>query len=71
MADPSATKTSEYVTLVSRDGYEYIVRRSAACVSGTIARMLDPRSKSPYSDSSKLAAIFHCLLQFIGMNGCC
>ncbi|KAL2849561.1 BTB/POZ protein [Aspergillus pseudoustus] len=36
---------SEYVTLVSGDGFEFIIPRSAACVSGTIRRMLDPSSK--------------------------
>ncbi|KAI9821917.1 MAG: Transcription elongation factor B (SIII), polypeptide 1 (15kDa, elongin C) [Pycnora praestabilis] len=35
---------SRYVTLVSNDGYEFIIRRSAACVSGVIRRMLDPTS---------------------------
>lgn len=35
---------SEYVTLVSCDGFEYVIPRSAACISGTIRRMLDPAS---------------------------
>ncbi|KAI9373006.1 BTB/POZ protein [Aspergillus egyptiacus] len=35
----------EYVTLVSGDGFEFIIPRSTACVSGTIRRMLDPSSK--------------------------
>jgi hypothetical protein len=35
---------SPFVTLVSSDGFEFHVRRSAACVSGTIRRMLDPQS---------------------------
>lgn len=35
----------EYVTLVSGDGFEYIIPRSTACVSGTIRRMLDPSSQ--------------------------
>lgn len=35
---------SEWVTLISSDGFEFNVRRSAACVSGTIRRMLDPQS---------------------------
>ncbi|EQL34863.1 hypothetical protein RJZ56_000827 [Blastomyces dermatitidis] len=34
----------EYVTLASNDGFEFIISRSAACVSGTIRRMLDPAS---------------------------
>ncbi|KAF2152423.1 transcriptional elongation regulator Elc1/Elongin C [Myriangium duriaei CBS 260.36] len=37
-------ETSEYVTLVSSDGFDFIIQRSAACVSGTIKRMLDPQS---------------------------
>ncbi|KAK5456114.1 elongin C [Exophiala xenobiotica] len=35
---------SPFVTLVSSDGFEFHVRRSAACVSGTIRRMLDTQS---------------------------
>ncbi|KAL3433513.1 BTB/POZ protein [Aspergillus tetrazonus] len=41
----SETPQFEYVTLVSGDGFEFIVPRSTACVSGTIRRMLDPSSK--------------------------
>jgi hypothetical protein len=37
---------SKYVTLVSSDGFEFVVLREAACVSGAIKRMLDPRSLS-------------------------
>jgi elongin-C len=37
---------SEYVTLVSNDGFEFKVRRDAACISDTIRRMLDPASAS-------------------------
>lgn len=35
---------TEYVTLVSRDGFEFKVLRSAANISGAIKRMLDPTS---------------------------
>ncbi len=35
---------SKYVTLVSGDGFEFVVLREAACVSGAIRRMLDPKS---------------------------
>ncbi|KIV93593.1 hypothetical protein PV10_04796 [Exophiala mesophila] len=35
---------SPFVTLVSSDGFEFHVRRSAACVSATIRRMLDLQS---------------------------
>ncbi|KAK9600331.1 elongin C [Aspergillus fumigatus] len=41
----SSSTSSEYVTLVSGDGFEFIIPRSAACVSGTIRRMLEPSSK--------------------------
>lgn len=40
-----SSTASEYVTLVSCDGFEFILPRSAACVSGTIRRMLDPSSR--------------------------
>jgi transcription elongation factor B subunit 1 len=44
-------KLTEYVTLVSCDGFEFIVRRSAATIAKTINRMLDPASTSllPFS----------------------
>ena len=35
---------SPFVTLVSSDGFEFHVRRSAACVSGALRRMLDTQS---------------------------
>ena len=35
---------SKYVTLISSDGFEYIIRRETAYVAGTIKRMLDPKS---------------------------
>jgi transcription elongation factor B subunit 1 len=37
---------SKYVTLVSSDGFEFVILREAACVSGAIKRMLDPKSLS-------------------------
>lgn len=40
----AADKVPEYVTLISSDGYEFVVLREAACVSGAIRRMLDPKS---------------------------
>jgi len=36
---------SKYVTLISSDGFEFVVLREAACISGAIKRMLDPQSK--------------------------
>jgi hypothetical protein len=44
MADEPVT---DYVTLVASDGYTFVVRRSAAKISGAIKRMLDPASTSP------------------------
>lgn len=39
----------EYVTLVSNDGFEFHIKRSAAEVSGAVKRMLDPLSMSCHS----------------------
>ena len=36
---------SKYVTLISSDGFEFVVLREAACISGAIKRMLDPQSE--------------------------
>jgi hypothetical protein len=36
------SEESEYVTLISSDGYSFIIQRSSACISGAIKRMLDP-----------------------------
>lgn len=45
-ASASATTTtdhlSEYITLISSDNFTFIIRRSAANISGAIKRMLDP-----------------------------
>ena len=38
----SSEKVSEYVTLVSNDGFEFKLLRSAACIAGTIKRALNP-----------------------------
>ncbi|KAF2869596.1 BTB/POZ protein [Massariosphaeria phaeospora] len=40
----SETTPSEYVTLVSNDGYEFKILRSAACIAGAIKKALDPLS---------------------------
>lgn len=39
------TEPSEFITLKSSDGYEFIVTRKSAYNSETIKRMLDPRRK--------------------------
>jgi len=40
----SDQELSKYVTLISSDGFEFVVLREAACISGAIKRMLDPKS---------------------------
>jgi len=42
---PTNSSTLEFVTLVSSDGFEFVLPHSTACVSGTIKRMLDSSSK--------------------------
>lgn len=42
----ASSSSNEHVTLVSSDGFEFVIPHSTACVSGTIRRMLDPSSKS-------------------------
>ncbi|KAL9017071.1 MAG: hypothetical protein Q9185_005582 [Variospora sp. 1 TL-2023] len=38
----NVTPLSEYITLISNDGFEFIIKRDAANVAGTIKKMLDP-----------------------------
>ncbi|KAI0403427.1 BTB/POZ protein [Xylaria palmicola] len=40
-----APELSKYVTLVSGDGFEFVVLREAAMISSAIKGMLDPRSQ--------------------------
>ena len=40
----SKTEPSKWVTLVSSDGFEFVVLRELACKSGAIRKMLDPKS---------------------------
>jgi hypothetical protein len=44
----SIENVSEYVTLVSNDGYEFKLLRSAACIAGTIKRALNPECEWPF-----------------------
>ena len=37
--------TVKYVTLISDDGFEYIIPRAAAATSGTLRRMLNPKGR--------------------------
>lgn len=41
----------KYITLVSSDGFEFVVLREAALRSKVIKSMLDPRSTFPSSSS--------------------
>ncbi|KAF2761609.1 POZ domain-containing protein [Pseudovirgaria hyperparasitica] len=41
----SEEKQTEYVTLVSCDGFEFKIKRSAAILAGAIKNMLDPNSR--------------------------
>ena len=41
---PADSTLSTHVTLISSDGFEFIVLREAAYVAGTIKKMLDPTS---------------------------
>lgn len=43
----NAPSLSKYVTLVSSDGFEFVVLREAVLVSSAIKGMLDPKSECP------------------------
>jgi transcription elongation factor B subunit 1 len=49
----ATSQPSEFVTLVSRDGHEFVINRSAAYVSSTLRRMLDPSSAFSEAQSGK------------------
>ena len=44
---------SEYVTLVSAEGFEFVVMRAATDVSPVIKRMLDPKSQFAEAKSGR------------------
>lgn len=46
MADVEQTETPDYVTLISNDGFEFLVQTRTACLFDRIKRMLDPSSAS-------------------------
>lgn len=54
---------SDYVTLISSDGYSFIVQRSSACISGAIKRMLDPSCTSIHA--------LHTIVTFIKLIASC
>jgi hypothetical protein len=41
MADESTEEALQWVVLVSSDGFDFVVKRDAAIIAGTIRRMLD------------------------------
>lgn len=53
---------SEYVTLISSDDYTFVVRRSAACISDAIKRMLDPRSTTPRLKELRAREFAKCMI---------
>ncbi|RMY37073.1 hypothetical protein D0866_03502 [Hortaea werneckii] len=40
----SASSETDYVTLISNDGFSFVVQRSAATISPMVRKMLDPQS---------------------------
>ena len=54
-----ATQPSEFVTLVSCDGFEFIIRRETAYVAGTIKKMLDPTSQYSLGETTALSLIIN------------
>ncbi|KAK7621085.1 putative transcriptional elongation regulator [Phyllosticta citricarpa] len=51
--EQSSASQTDYVTLVSRDGFEFNILRSAACVSGAVKRMLDPTNNFQEAKSNR------------------
>ncbi|KAL9602488.1 MAG: hypothetical protein Q9219_001781 [cf. Caloplaca sp. 3 TL-2023] len=49
----STKELSEYVTIISNDGFEFVVKRDAANVAGTIRKMLDPTSNFAEASSGR------------------
>lgn len=52
-------KSTEYVTLVSNDGFEFKILRSAACIAGTIKKALDPLCESLFPDTCRMTRLTH------------
>ncbi|KAK8130620.1 hypothetical protein PG999_003000 [Apiospora kogelbergensis] len=40
-------EVSKYVTLISNDGFEFVVLRDAVLISPVIKSMIDPKSEDP------------------------
>ena len=52
--DIDEREPSRYVTLISSDGFEFVVLRQAVFVSPAIKKMLDPKSEQPVPLASGL-----------------
>lgn len=53
------SEPTEYVTLVSNDGFEFKILRSAACIAGTIKKALDPLCESLFPDTCRMTRLTH------------
>ncbi|KAB8238071.1 BTB/POZ protein [Aspergillus alliaceus] len=49
----SSAGPSEYVSLVSGDGFEFVIPRSTARISGTLRRMLETSSRFAEAQSAR------------------
>ncbi|KAF9877584.1 transcriptional elongation regulator (elongin c) [Colletotrichum karsti] len=54
--DTNGDAESKYITLVSSDGFEFVVLREAAMISPAIKGMLDPRSR--FQEAQKGRCLF-------------
>lgn len=62
------SEESEYVTLISSDGYSFIVQRSSACISGAIKRMLDPSCKLEHTVPAAKISLANMISQMVSLN---
>ncbi|KAI9888821.1 MAG: hypothetical protein M1814_006224 [Vezdaea aestivalis] len=59
----AGVEPADFVTLVSNDGHEFVVSRSAACVSGALSRMFD--KKNGFKESIENRAEFEDFSGFV------
>jgi len=57
LSNGTSGASSEWVTLVSNDGFQFHIRRSAACISGTLRRMLDVQMREAQTGICELQNI--------------
>jgi transcription elongation factor B subunit 1 len=65
LATMDAHAPSKYITLVSADGFEFVVLRKAAMVSPFIKSMLDPRSQ--FAEAQEARCVFQEMSSGSGM----